>query len=132
MNKHRPCDPPARKGIVLLATLACLTAISLLLAGMLQQSLRQRRQTKTHARLVQARHLADAAIDRALWKLSRDQDYSGETWGVGQRQGLADDLTIQISVNSNHGQNTISATVMTEKATNQLPLATRTLEQVTP
>jgi len=83
---------------MVLVTMLVVTSI---LMGMLQNTLRVRRQLHTERNARQTELLLQAAADRARFQLAKDSGYRGETWNVPSAE-LADrgDAEIAIKLNS--------------------------------
>jgi type II secretory pathway component PulK len=81
-----------RRGAVILAALVCLLVVVALLGALLQGTLQARRQLQVQRDLRQCELLADAGIERAAHRLTKESDYRGETWSApAQREiGLAE------------------------------------------
>ncbi|MEX2316010.1 MAG: hypothetical protein WD669_02590 [Pirellulales bacterium] len=75
-----------RRGAVLVAALVCMLVVITILGGMLQGTLRARRQLHTQRDLRQTELLVEAGADRAAFRLARDLDYRGETWKLSSEQ----------------------------------------------
>ena len=71
---------PRRRGAVIVAALVCLLIVVALIGAMLQGSLRARRQLPVQRDLRQCELLLDAGLERAAYRLAREDDYRGETW----------------------------------------------------
>lgn len=85
--KHRitPTAGPAlsnRPGAVLVVVLICTLLASVILGTLLQLAATGRRQSRVHARSLQADWLAESGIERAAAQLSTNPDYKGETWQI--------------------------------------------------
>jgi hypothetical protein len=69
-----------KRGVVLVATLACLGIVAVLLASATQYALRHRNEIKIEKMRMQASLLCEAGWYRAANKLVADADYKGEDW----------------------------------------------------
>ena len=70
------------RGAILIAVIACLAVASMMLSSMAHKMLLARRQIHTQTAYHQARWLCKAGLQQATFKLTRDPDYTGETWRV--------------------------------------------------
>lgn len=72
----------ARRGLVLLMTIAVLAIASILLAVWAKDAIDQHRQLRLRARQLQADWLVESGVDRAAARLAADADYTGENWNI--------------------------------------------------
>jgi type II secretory pathway component PulK len=73
--------PKARRcGAILIAVLVCLVIVMALIGGLLQGTLRARRQLLAERDRRQAELLLQAGLDRAALALASETDYRGESW----------------------------------------------------
>jgi hypothetical protein len=78
----------SRNGAVMVVALVCLVVVMALLGGMLQGALRARRQLHSERDRRQTELLLQAGLDRAAFRLTREPDYRGETWGLSAEEIL--------------------------------------------
>lgn len=71
-----------RRGTIILIPLVCLVLSLAVIGELLKQSSLELKQLKKEQYHLQAIWLADAAAQRAIDKLSTQQDYQGETWAL--------------------------------------------------
>ena len=71
---------------MLVAALVCLLVVMSILVGMLQGSLKARRQLLTERDARQADLLLQAGVNRAQWQLARSAQYRGEVWTLSADQ----------------------------------------------
>jgi hypothetical protein len=71
-----------RQGMVLTVALVCLIIVMALIGGLLQGTLRARRQLHVERDRRQTELLLDAGARRAAWRLSSEADYRGESWSL--------------------------------------------------
>ena len=97
MTKTNECvvHRHSRRGVVLVCVLVCLLVVTALLAEMTRSALRAQRRLKTEQALRQVEFQIDAGRNRAVYRLARDDTYSGETWrprgdAFGRGNHLAD------------------------------------------
>lgn len=89
-----------RQGIVLIVSLVCLVIVMALIGGLLQGTLRARRQLHVERDRRQTELLLHAGIDRAALRLATEADYRGETWALPAESILgsgAGQVTIEAS-----------------------------------
>ena len=79
--RHRR-GPVPRRGTVLVAALVCLLVVMSILTGILQNSLRARRQLRAERDARQADLLLEAGLSRAQFQLARNAEYRGEVWDL--------------------------------------------------
>lgn len=93
--------PPGcpRSGAVMLAVLVCVGVAGLLMLSILQQAAIRRAEVDLAGRALQARWLAEAALDRAAARLHDDPDYRGEAWRLAaDGSGAFQAAVVQIEV----------------------------------
>jgi hypothetical protein len=84
----------------MLVAMVCLVLAALFLGALLRLAVAHRRQVVQEQMRLQADWLAEAAIERAVYRLALDREYTGETWAFtaeelgGDRSGEA---TIDVS-----------------------------------
>ena len=66
----------------MIAVLVCLIIVTLISGAVLKVGLAQRDLARDRERRLQAEWLAESGVDRALARLTRDRDYTGETWSI--------------------------------------------------
>ena len=64
----------------MICVVTCLALATLMLGGMLKSVLLSRRQVRTEAHLRQAQWLVQAGAERAAFRLTNDDEYTGEQW----------------------------------------------------
>jgi hypothetical protein len=82
-----------RRGLASVAVVVCLIVITLICAALLKFGLAQRKLSGVEERRLQCEWLVESGLDRALARLSRDRNYSGEEWPI-----LARDLSLSVPV----------------------------------
>jgi hypothetical protein len=78
--------PTRRRGVALIIALVILALLAAFSGVLVRGTVSQRRETTQAERRSQARWLAEAAVRRALARLSGDPGYMGETWDVDADQ----------------------------------------------
>jgi hypothetical protein len=68
-----------RRGMTVVAVLACLIVLTLLGAALLKLGLARRQFDRDFERRLQADWLVESGVDRALARLASERDYTGET-----------------------------------------------------
>ncbi|MCR4413480.1 MAG: hypothetical protein NUV77_13750 [Thermoguttaceae bacterium] len=71
-----------QRGVVLVAVLACVGLAGLLMLSVARLAATRRIEVRQVGRALQARWLAESALDRAAARLAADPGYTGETWTV--------------------------------------------------
>ena len=71
-----------RRGAVIVPVLVCFVLIMLICAALVQLVFVERGVTRQDERRLQAEWLAEAGLERAAAKLSRNRGYAGETWDI--------------------------------------------------
>jgi flagellin-like protein len=69
-----------RKGLTSVVVLVLLVVLTIIAGALLRLSSIQRDRLRAAERRLQAEWLAQAGLDRALFKLASDSKYAGETW----------------------------------------------------
>lgn len=69
-----------RRGLLILAVLACLTLVAVLAGVWLRLLALERQQARSQQSTLQAEYLANSALDRATAQLAVSAEYRGETW----------------------------------------------------
>jgi len=88
MNVNRSAFP--RRGLTAVAVLVCLVVVTLISGVILKVGLAHRNQVRAQERQIQAEWLAQAGLDRALFRLAESAGYTGESWLIaGTDLGLA-------------------------------------------
>jgi Tfp pilus assembly protein PilX len=82
------------RGMILIVVLACLAVFGVLLITGVKLALSAQRVARSGEWSVQARCLADSALNRAAAKLSADADYAGETWRLSAEELGGEDAGI--------------------------------------
>lgn len=88
-----------RRGAVLIVVLVCMGVAMTIVLGVVQISLRQRRQLRQDLQMEQTKWLMDAGIGQAIARLKAQPDYDGETMSVAPAIKKYANATIEISVN---------------------------------
>lgn len=88
MTMHRSRFRTPRRGITSVMVLVCLVIVTLMSGVLLKIGVAHREQVRAQERRVQAEWLAQAGLDRALFRLAASAGYTGETWTIA-----ADELT---------------------------------------
>ena len=87
----------SRRGVVVLFALIALLLTSVIGGSLLKTALAQRRFALREQTRLQSIWLAESGIERAAARLSRDPNYTGETWSVSASD-IATPLSTDISV----------------------------------
>ncbi|MCH7686191.1 MAG: pilus assembly PilX N-terminal domain-containing protein [Planctomycetes bacterium] len=75
-------SPSTRRGAVVLFAIIALLLTSIIGGSLLKTALAQRRLALREQIRLQSIWLAESGVERATAKLSRDANYTGETWSV--------------------------------------------------
>ena len=75
-------DHSWRRGLASVAVLIALIVIAIIGAGLLRVALARRAEVGMEERRLQSEWLAGSGVERALARLSRSDDYTGETWEI--------------------------------------------------
>ncbi len=70
---------PRRRGTVLVAVLVCMGFATVVLLGVVQNSLAQRRQVRRNLQMEQTQWLLDAGLNMGIARIREKPDYDGET-----------------------------------------------------
>jgi type II secretory pathway component PulK len=70
------------RGLTVVAVLVCLIIVTMISGAVLKVSLAQRELARDQERRLQTEWLAESGAQRAIARLTRDRDYSGETWSL--------------------------------------------------
>jgi Tfp pilus assembly protein PilV len=70
------------RGMTVVAVLVCLIIVTLISGAVLKVSVAQRELARSQEQRLQAEWLAESGAERAIARLARDRDYSGETWSL--------------------------------------------------
>lgn len=82
MRISRSPDRTPRRGITSVAVLICLLVITLMSGVLFKIGVAHRAQVRAQERQLQAQWLAQAGLDRALFRLAASPGYTGETWQI--------------------------------------------------
>lgn len=124
---HRSATAP-RRGMLLIAVLACLTLSAMLLTYWLRLIAIERRQVRQFQTATQAELLADAALARGKLKAQADASYTGETWKPASGGPAAAEATIVV-VPGSEGSETRQVNVSAEIASGTKNTVRRTRTQ---
>ena len=75
-------QPKQRRGAILVVILVCFVVAAAMFVMLGRQSVAQRREADTQLWAAQAQWIAEAALERAVARLSADAKYTGETWAI--------------------------------------------------
>jgi type II secretory pathway component PulK len=81
------------RGITSVVVLICLVVVTLMSGVLVKIGVAHRDQVRAQERQLQAEWLAQAGLDRALFRLAASAGYTGETWQIGPAElvpGTAD------------------------------------------
>jgi hypothetical protein len=73
----------ARRAMLLISVLVCLTVVMMLFAGWVKSIALARQQVRAQEDRMQAEYLALSGLERAAAQLAADATYSGEIWRIG-------------------------------------------------
>lgn len=94
----------APAGVVMVAVLVCVGLVGLITLAILRQVATRRAEVDLAGRTLQARWLAEAALDRAAARLAADPAYRGERWQLSADVlGAAEGGVVQIEVQQASG-----------------------------
>lgn len=94
----------APAGVVMVAVLVCVGLAGLITLAILRQVATRRAEVDLAGRTLQARWLAEAALDRTAARLAADPAYRGERWQVSAEVlGAAEGGVVQIEVQQASG-----------------------------
>jgi hypothetical protein len=89
MNVNGSRSP--RRGITAVAVLVCLVVVTMISGALLKVGLAHHAAVRAQERRIQAELLAQAGLDRALFRLAASAGYPGESWPIAGRDlGLAE------------------------------------------
>jgi len=71
------------RGMTVVAVLVCLVIVTLISGAILKASAARRLLTINQEHRLQAEWLAESGAQRAVARLTRERDYTGETWSLG-------------------------------------------------
>jgi type II secretory pathway component PulK len=71
------------RGMTVVAVLVCLVIVTLISGAILKASAARRVLTINQEHRLQAEWLAESGAQRAVARLARERDYTGETWSLG-------------------------------------------------
>ena len=84
------------RGVVLIAVLVCIGVVATILFGVVEQSLRCRRQMRNETQLEQVRWLVDAGVRKAITELEQAPGYEGERFVVAP--AIYDNLNANVEI----------------------------------
>ena len=87
-----------RRGAVLIAVLVCMGFATVVLLGIVQNSLHQRRQMRRNLQMEQTQWLLDAGLSTGIARLMENSDYEGETISVTPQMEKYTRGSIEITV----------------------------------
>jgi type II secretory pathway component PulK len=94
-----------RRGAILIVILVCFTVAAAMFVALARLSIAQGRATETQLWAAQARWIAEAAAERAAFRLAADANYVGETWAIPAAElGGKDGAEARIHVEKVAGQ----------------------------
>jgi type II secretory pathway pseudopilin PulG len=70
------------RGMTVVAVLVCLIIVTLISGVVLKVSVAQRELARSQERRLQTEWLAESGAQRAMARLARDHDFTGETWSL--------------------------------------------------
>ncbi len=91
--------PGTRRGAVLIAVLVCMGVAVTIVLGVVQASLRERRQLRQELQMEQTKWLMDAGLGHAIAQLNAQPDYAGETMMVAPEIAKFAIAKLEVSVN---------------------------------
>ena len=91
----------ARKGVILICVIACLAVSTVLVALVVQSSLRGRREARLQLQLRQTELLCEAGVMRAAKQLENSESYLGEQWRPELNLENYHDAVVDIVVSEN-------------------------------
>jgi hypothetical protein len=86
VRRHAP-----RRGLSAAVVLVCLVVVTMISGAILKLGVAERDAARARERALQAEWLAQAGLERAVARLGRNPDYSGETWEIAARDLRPDD-----------------------------------------
>ena len=116
-----------RQGTILLVVMVCLTIITILTGSLIKTVMFQHRQMQREQKQHQARWLLQSGLERAAYRLSRDENYPGETWTIsaeelqGEHSAEVNILIEPVAADDPTGQVRMSVTA-------RYPLETQTIQ----
>ena len=107
MSHRRNMPAGFHAGAVLIAVLVALTVATIIFGTLLKTAAAERAVVRRQQLAMQAEYLAQAALDRAVSRLSVDADYAGETWNltaaqVGGKNPAAVNIEVESIANEAH------------------------------
>jgi Tfp pilus assembly protein PilX len=89
----------SREGVVIIIVVVSLITVSLISGTMIKQSMTTEKQSQRESNRVQATWLAESGIERGLYRLKTNKDYTGETWKISDKEaGMRDAGEVLISI----------------------------------
>ncbi|MGC8640428.1 MAG: hypothetical protein ACP5XB_11190 [Isosphaeraceae bacterium] len=79
----------SRRGITSVVVLICLVVITLMSGVLVKIGVAHRQAVRAQERELQAEWLAQAGLDRALFRLAASSGYTGETWRIADDELVA-------------------------------------------
>jgi Tfp pilus assembly protein PilV len=84
------------RGMTVVAMLVCLIILTMVSGAILKVSVAHRELARAQEHRLQAEWLAESGAQRAIARLARDRDYTGETWTVSRHDlGLSPQPTTE-------------------------------------
>ncbi len=134
----RPPKYP-RTGAVMLAVLVCVGLAGVMMLSILRQAAIRRAEVDLAGRALQARWLAEAALERAAARLGEDPGYGGETWHLAADSPAAfegaiveirvqppsgNDASRQVQVQADYPPDPVHRVRFTKETRLEIPLTT--------
>ncbi len=82
LSRNRNLKMPKPSGVALLLVVICMIIITTMIGAMLRHVTLANRQMKQRMYQIQATWLAESGVERAVFAIQHDADYSQEVWRV--------------------------------------------------
>lgn len=93
MRRRPPADSP-RRGMAMVAVIACVILLMAVVAVLLRLGSLERRQSRAEERRQQAGWLAESGLERARVALEQNSAYLGEVWTISANEIGGDDSAV--------------------------------------
>jgi len=84
MTRARVAKAP--RGLTVVAMIVCLIILTLVSGAILKVSIAHRELAREREHRLQAEWLAESGAERAIARLNRDRDYTGEIWNLSRNE----------------------------------------------
>ncbi len=89
----------SREGFVIIIVVVSLIMASVISGTMIKQSMATEKQSQRELNRVQAAWLTESGIERGLYRLKTNKEYTGETWKISDKEfGMKESGEVLISI----------------------------------